>query len=58
MILETGKKYIFGVSHLPGLLGKEKYLGQEALYLHAKSEIERIRNQRTPSKSASTLQRI
>ena len=40
MKLESGKKYIIGVSHLPGLLGKEMFLGQEALYLHAKAEIE------------------
>lgn len=42
MKLVSGKKYIFGVSHLPGLLGKKQFQGQEALYLHAKSEIEAI----------------
>lgn len=40
---KSGQKYIFGVSHLPGLLGKELYRGQEALYLHAKKEIEAIK---------------
>ncbi len=40
---ESGQKYIFGVSHLPGLLGKEHYKGQEALYLHAKKEIEALK---------------
>lgn len=43
MKFETGKKYIIGVSHLPGLLGKEKYRGQEALYDHGKTEIEAIK---------------
>lgn len=43
MNLDIGKKYIIGVSHLPGLLGKEKFQGLDALYLHAKAEIEAIK---------------